>query len=511
MSTRQYVGARYVPTFANPIQWDSQRIYEPLTMVTYLNNTYTSKKPVPQGVDINNAEYWVLTGNYNAQVEQYRQEVESIRKTKTNAINIKELGAKGDGVTDDTVAINAAIMYAKVNNMGVYAPSGVYIVDGVVIPGNIAITGENKETVTFKLKNNSTTGCVFITENFDAYTNTNTTNGCNGVSFSNITIDGNKANNPRSYGLKKYGCRWVVDNISVQNCGESGIYTEWSTYAGAPADGRYMEDIWSNIRCHRNKDGFIYNGAHDGILYSIMLYLNDNNGFVCNANDKYSANGIKITNMHSYANGSDGIVLNAQVNAVNIVSESNNAQDGVGVGGSGIIVNANLCQLTGMYAYTNSNGTGLILNAGYCNITGSIIANKAGIKVVKDGGINSINLTVQSNENQTTFDGTPNLSTTSVWKVTGVGSDFNIVDTNFDVQMFDAPLPGGVGKDNKFINPRNYPIIGYQAGGDGMYMVDASGLETPVGGSGCFILMPKCGVYFNTTIPTYWKFKPMII
>ena len=54
MATRQYVGARYVPKFANPIQWDRNRIYEPLEMVTYLNNTYTSKKPVPQNIDINN-------------------------------------------------------------------------------------------------------------------------------------------------------------------------------------------------------------------------------------------------------------------------------------------------------------------------------------------------------------------------------------------------------------------------------------------------------------------------
>ena len=78
MATRQYIGARYVPAFANPIEWDNNRIYEPLTMVTHLNNTYTSKKPVPQKVDINNTDYWVLTGNYNAQVEQYRQEVENV-------------------------------------------------------------------------------------------------------------------------------------------------------------------------------------------------------------------------------------------------------------------------------------------------------------------------------------------------------------------------------------------------------------------------------------------------
>lgn len=81
--TRQYVGARYVPKFANPIEWDAERIYEPLEMVTYLNNTYTSKKPVPQGIEITNKEYWVITGNYNAQVEQYRQQVEALGEDVT--------------------------------------------------------------------------------------------------------------------------------------------------------------------------------------------------------------------------------------------------------------------------------------------------------------------------------------------------------------------------------------------------------------------------------------------
>ena len=75
MATRQYVGARYVPKFAEPIGWVRENSYEALTIVTYLNNSYTSKKPVPANTDITNEEYWVVTGNYNAQVEQYRQEV----------------------------------------------------------------------------------------------------------------------------------------------------------------------------------------------------------------------------------------------------------------------------------------------------------------------------------------------------------------------------------------------------------------------------------------------------
>lgn len=72
---RQYVGARYVPVFAVPLEWSDQREYEPLTIVAYQGNSYTSMQSVPVGVDINNTAYWAQTGNYNAQIEAYRQEV----------------------------------------------------------------------------------------------------------------------------------------------------------------------------------------------------------------------------------------------------------------------------------------------------------------------------------------------------------------------------------------------------------------------------------------------------
>lgn len=72
---RQYVGARYVPVFADPLEWSDQREYEPLTIVAYQGNSYTSVQSVPVGVDIDNTAYWAQTGNYNAQIEAYRQEV----------------------------------------------------------------------------------------------------------------------------------------------------------------------------------------------------------------------------------------------------------------------------------------------------------------------------------------------------------------------------------------------------------------------------------------------------
>ncbi len=77
MSVREYVGARYVPLFADPLTWDATRTYEPLTVVLYQGNSYTSRQAVPANIPITNTTYWAQTGNYNAQVEQYRSEVET--------------------------------------------------------------------------------------------------------------------------------------------------------------------------------------------------------------------------------------------------------------------------------------------------------------------------------------------------------------------------------------------------------------------------------------------------
>lgn len=72
---REYIGARYVPVFANPAEWDDTRGYEPLTIVLHKGNSFTSTQYVPTGIDISNTEYWLETGNWNAQIEAYREEV----------------------------------------------------------------------------------------------------------------------------------------------------------------------------------------------------------------------------------------------------------------------------------------------------------------------------------------------------------------------------------------------------------------------------------------------------
>src|SRR5699024_1558833 len=85
-----YVGHRYVPKIMG--EHDSTQSYEGLSIVTHEGASYTSKKYVPIGVEINNEEYWVITGNYNAQLEHYRSEVSELnKKVNKDLTNVKNL------------------------------------------------------------------------------------------------------------------------------------------------------------------------------------------------------------------------------------------------------------------------------------------------------------------------------------------------------------------------------------------------------------------------------------
>lgn len=71
-----YIGPRFILKFADPIEWDANTQYEPMIAVMYQGNSYISRTYVPAGVVPTNEEYWAPSGMYNAQIEQYRREVQ---------------------------------------------------------------------------------------------------------------------------------------------------------------------------------------------------------------------------------------------------------------------------------------------------------------------------------------------------------------------------------------------------------------------------------------------------
>ena len=101
---------RYITKFADPIQWDDTRQYEQLTVVQYQGATYVSKQIVPIGIQITDTNYWIRWADFNAQIEQYRQEVRAMDGRVTQAESdagdaLEQVGT----VADDVAAIEAIL------------------------------------------------------------------------------------------------------------------------------------------------------------------------------------------------------------------------------------------------------------------------------------------------------------------------------------------------------------------------------------------------------------------
>jgi hypothetical protein len=184
----RYVGLRYVNKFFDDgnggCEWNNTIAFEALTTVTHLGNSYISKQAVPIGIDISNTIYWTKTNDYDAQLNNYKTSTnEEISNTNTNIgtlnllettnktnivaaineqntalmentnrikdiyINVKGLGflAKGDGISDDTQAIQTAINALSDSGGTIYIPRGTYITSSDLIFENknkITIRGE---------------------------------------------------------------------------------------------------------------------------------------------------------------------------------------------------------------------------------------------------------------------------------------------------------------------------------------------------------------------------------
>lgn len=65
--------------------------------------------------------------------------------------SVSDFGAVGDGIADDTLAIQSAINYVEGFGGGIVEfPIGVYIVSRITVSGNVALEGQSKEHTVLK-------------------------------------------------------------------------------------------------------------------------------------------------------------------------------------------------------------------------------------------------------------------------------------------------------------------------------------------------------------------------
>jgi parallel beta-helix repeat protein len=120
--------------------------------------------------------------------------------TGQGVVSVVTYGAKGDGTTNDTAAIQTAIDYAKTTGAQVFIPSGVYRVSQLLLREGTILQGVTSGSYP---DNNAIPGASVLAR----IANTNkdlllAPDGANYCRLFDLAIDGNKNNNTAGYGLR---------------------------------------------------------------------------------------------------------------------------------------------------------------------------------------------------------------------------------------------------------------------------------------------------------------------
>lgn len=265
-------------------------------------------------------------------------------------VSVKDYGASGDGITNDTESFNKAINTSK----WLFVPNGTYLLDSLELPENIIIFGESRNAV---LKQNGN-----VAENFIVMNNGNT--------IKHLTIDGNGVGKNKEIAsvyaigknnikiidcLIKNGYQWNIyqnscKNSVIKDCELSSCVNGCSCTVASQEEGMVLID---NCFSHNNAlDGFILS-VPGGIIQNCKSVKN---GLTLEAGacgvfvTEYADNGI-IANNICDGNGYAGIEVSGNAENLRIINNivRNNAEDG-------IEIRQNLkCFVLGNFLYNNNS------------------------------------------------------------------------------------------------------------------------------------------------------------
>lgn len=157
--------------------------------------------------------------------------------------SVKLFGATGDGSTDDTTAIQAAITSAEAltENVSLYFPNGTYLTtDKLTVTEKLELVGQSRNAVIYNtgsdvalsIGTGGTGPAYFVMRNLsvkgDGGEYGDGASGSHGIQFDNARY-------------------WVVDNCEVRNHGGSGIYCTGGTWVCRITNTRIHDNVADGI------------------------------------------------------------------------------------------------------------------------------------------------------------------------------------------------------------------------------------------------------------------------
>lgn len=302
-------------------------------------------------------------------------------------IDATDYGATGDGTTDDTAAIQAAINAANAAGGGTVSfPAGTFITTGLTLYSEIHLRGVGPESSAIKLAAN-TNGSVILTDQYATHIATDTTSGPRDFSIRDLTIDGNRTNQASASGpaLGIHGRSYVIDNVIIQNAYGDGFHTMWGTASPFITPNGFESFITRLKIIECNGSGLKFEGPHDTHVSDMFIMKCGKTSAAYPlyvASSAGRASGCNFSNFHIYGGEgyNYGLVCNESgIRFVNIVVE--------GAVTAQVMLWAAQIQIDGAHLYSGSISVatvkGLIFGDGsHTNINGCTLT---GIKVENCG------------------------------------------------------------------------------------------------------------------------------
>jgi hypothetical protein len=338
--------------------------------------------------------------------------VRTVTSKLQDTVHVKDFGAKGDGVSDDSAAFTAALASGAGE---VRADSGTYVVNSVItlMKGQKIYFGVGTHTVagirftdsltdqtgtgkiecagsgvtTLMLKNGGNQDVVSQT-NFAALVGKNSKYGLFRASIRGCTMDGNRANQTSaSYGIRLYGHGLEMTDVAVRNAYSDGIYTEWGLDSSFSTPFDDLEGYFTGIRsAFNNGNGWTFRGPHDSDFVEIVLYQNGGWGMQVQTSSTYNGNG-HLSNINTFLNTLGGIYSNSSLDGSQIAATT--------VSGWGMLIDSGAGSHN-LSAAQFAGPTGLEVRAPSQIISGNIVnTTTAGLRL--NGGSGNFTLQMFNN------------------------------------------------------------------------------------------------------------------
>ena len=236
-------------------------------------------------------------------------------------------GAVGDGVADDTEAIQAAIN----SNDRVFIPDGTYMVSSPLVVDDTTYLFGGVNSI---IKASAEMECIIKNSENVAFVNQN-------FSVKDITLEGNHL---AQKGLFLYKISMehyaAVDGLKVNNCTADGVHLNLC-----------QTSSFYNIRVTGCGNGVLLQGCNNAKFYNLSACSNIGYGVKVDAVSGGSG-GVSIFGIHAEQNGGDGLILN-NVNSMASVFGGWLEENA----GHGVYINKSMAYVTGLTVTgTGKNG-----------------------------------------------------------------------------------------------------------------------------------------------------------